>query len=188
MPVDVRCEVARGRRFAPMLRKEAGALLSLLELGRAELSVLVTDDQEIRRLNREYRGKDRPTDVLSFAQMEELPADGAGRGGAADAGRPPLPLGDIVISLETASRQAQAMALSAAERLRTLLIHGLLHLLGYDHERSPAEARRMFARERELAARLSPPAALVAAPGRLDGGRERVARQRATRSRPSPCP
>ena len=156
MAVDVRCEVARGRQFAPMLRKEARAILGQFELGRAELSVLVTDDQEIRELNRLYRGKDVPTDVLSFAQMDEIALEGASRGGAADAWRPPLPLGDIVISLETASRQAAAMALPTAERLRTLLIHGLLHLLGYDHERSPAEARRMFARERELASGLSP--------------------------------
>ncbi|HTT77537.1 MAG TPA: rRNA maturation RNase YbeY [Candidatus Binataceae bacterium] len=63
-------------------------------------------------------------------------------------------LGDVVISLDTASRQALALGQSLRERLRTLLIHGVLHLIGYDHERSPAEARRMFARERELAAAL----------------------------------
>jgi rRNA maturation RNase YbeY len=64
------------------------------------------------------------------------------------------PLGDVVISVETARRQARRLGVAAASRMRTLLVHGLLHLLGYDHERSPAEARRMFARERELAAAL----------------------------------
>ncbi len=73
-------------------------------------------------------------------------------------------LGDVVISLDTARRQARRIGVAPAARLRTLLVHGLLHLLGYDHERSPAEARRMFARERELAA------ALRGAPG---GGRSR---------------
>ncbi|MGH7915299.1 MAG: rRNA maturation RNase YbeY, partial [Candidatus Binataceae bacterium] len=63
-------------------------------------------------------------------------------------------LGDIIISVDTARRQARRLGLAPAARMRTLLVHGLLHLLGYDHERSTAEARRMFARERELAAAL----------------------------------
>ncbi len=98
MAVDVRGEVAHARLFVPTLRKEAGATLDLLELGSAELSVLLTDDEAIRKLNRDYRGKDKPTDVLSFAQLDELAAGGDGRGGGANASRPPLPLGDIVIS------------------------------------------------------------------------------------------
>ncbi len=65
-----------------------------------------------------------------------------------------MPLGDVVISIDTALRQARELGVSPAARLRTLLIHGFLHLLGHDHERSVAEARRMFARERRLAARL----------------------------------
>src|SRR5207237_2701767 len=67
---------------------------------------------------------------------------------------PGTALGDVVISLDTARRQAQRLGVAPATRMRTLLVHGLLHLLGYDHERSPAEARRMFALERELAAAL----------------------------------
>ena len=133
----------------------------MLQLGAAELSILLTDDQAIRELNRVYRGKDQPTDVLSFAQQDELAADGARHAGAAAPDRPPLPLGDIVISLDTATRQAAALALATSARLRTLLIHGILHLLGYDHERSPAAARRMFARERELAAHLDPASTLA---------------------------
>ena len=154
--IDVRCDVAHGRQFTPALRKEARVVLRLLQLGAAELSILLTDDQAIRELNRVYRGKDQPTDVLSFAQQDELAADGARRAGEAAPDRPPFPLGDIVISLDTATRQAAALALATPARLRTLLIHGILHLLGYDHERSPAAARRMFAQERELAAHLDP--------------------------------
>lgn len=185
--------MARARRCAPTLRREARALLGLLALERAELSVLLTDDAAMRELNLAYRGKDSPTDVLSFAQFDGLTAD-------AD---PLLPLGDIVISFDTASRQAEVLGVATHARLRTLLIHGLLHILGYDHERSPTEARRMFARERELAARLDGSAAMVAArapqrrvvppahaavgsaPTHPGGRRGRVARKRATRPRPA---
>jgi probable rRNA maturation factor len=96
----------------------------------------------MRRLNRDWRGKDRPTDVLSFAQRE-------GAGGA-----PRGLLGDVVISVDTARRQAAERAAPLAHELDRLLIHGVLHLLGYDHEHSAAEARRMQRRERQLARRL----------------------------------
>jgi rRNA maturation RNase YbeY len=123
-----------------------------------ELSVVLTGDLEIQQLNREYRGKNKPTDVLSFPQSESGSLERVNEIGreevAGDSG-PPRPLGDIVLSLETARRDARAMRTDFPAHLRKLLIHGLLHLLGYDHERSPAEARRQFARERELAARLS---------------------------------
>ncbi len=136
-------------------------LLTILGMGAAELSIVPTSDEEIRTLNRDFRGKDQSTDVLSFSQSEvgeTAMIDFLGRGAAAGAKRPPLLLGDVVISVKTAQRQACASRMPAAARLRTLLIHGLLHLLGYDHERSPVEARRQFARERELAARLDYPA------------------------------
>jgi rRNA maturation RNase YbeY len=68
--------------------------------------------------------------------------------------RPGTALGDVVISVDTARRQARRLGVAPAARMCTLLMHGVLHLLGYDHERSPVEARRMFARERELAAAL----------------------------------
>ncbi len=141
--------------------------MRLLGLESADLSIMIVGDRAIRTLNRDYRKTDRATDVLSFAQLEDRDADGpADSGGtgfqgvngaphAGTAGRPGLILGDVVISVETALRQARARRVAPAARLRALLIHGLLHLLGYDHERSPAEARLMFARERELAARLA---------------------------------
>jgi len=102
--------------------------------------------------------------VLSFPQSEAWVERRGGRIFARRAARPaavpgesapPIALGDVVISAETASRQARALGERPAARMRTLLIHGTLHLLGYDHEGSAAQARRMFARERELAARLA---------------------------------
>ena len=97
-------------------------------------------DPEIHDLNRRYRGKDRPTDVLSFP--------------LADALQPSL-LGEVVISVETAARQAQRRGRSLPEELQTLLIHGVLHLLGYDHEVSRSEAIRMRRKEREVRAVLA---------------------------------
>ena len=114
---------------------------------------MLVSDSAIRRLNRDCRAKDQPTDVLSFPQLEdrgEVPPSA----NSVATNAPPLTLGDVVISIDTARRQACELDQSVADRIRTLLIHGLLHLLGYDHERSKAEARRMFAREHELAAML----------------------------------
>ena len=93
----------------------------------------------MRRLNAQYRGIDRPTDVLAFAMREGPFAD-----------LNPQVLGDVAISAETALRQARARRHSLAKELTRLLIHGTLHLLGYDHEVSPADARLMRAKEREL--------------------------------------
>jgi probable rRNA maturation factor len=101
--------------------------------------VLIVDDARMHRLNARYRGIDRPTDVLAFA-MREGPF----------AHLQPQILGDVVISAETALRQARGRRHSLAEELTRLLIHGTLHLLGYDHEVSPADARLMRAKEREL--------------------------------------
>ena len=142
MPVDV---VMRGRRapaLAARLRRSAVRLLAALRLPAAELSIAVVSDREMRRLNHRYRGVDRPTDVLSFVQHEEW--SGASHG----------LLGDVVISLDTARRQAAERGARLGAEGERLLIHGLLHLLGYDHERSPAEARRMQRRARALARRL----------------------------------
>jgi rRNA maturation RNase YbeY len=124
----------------------------------AELSIVLTGDAAIRELNRNYRGKDTSTDVLSFPQLDDALESPGPRGlDQTSSSGPPTALGDIVISVETAMQQAREMGIAPALRMRGLLIHGLLHLLGYDHERSVAEARRMFARERELAAMLESP-------------------------------
>ena len=103
------------------------------------MSLLLVGDRAMRGLNRRYRGKDRSTDVLSFAFREGV------WGGL----RPEL-LGDIVISVPAAERQARDAGTPVAEELERLIVHGLLHLLGYDHERGAAEARRMERRERRL--------------------------------------
>jgi len=104
-----------------------------------ELSVVLVDDAGMRRLNRTYRRVDRPTDVLAFAMRE-----GSGRT------LHPEVLGDVVISVETAARQAAARGDPVAVEVRRLLAHGLLHLLGYDHTGSAVEARRMFRTQRTL--------------------------------------
>lgn len=100
---------------------------------RAELSVLLCDDATIHALNRDYRHKDRPTDVLAFAMRE-------GEGGALH----PDILGDVVISVDTARRQAKERGVTIVAEATFLLAHGLLHLLGYDHQ-TEAENRVMMA-------------------------------------------
>ncbi|HLI13149.1 MAG TPA: rRNA maturation RNase YbeY [Alphaproteobacteria bacterium] len=144
MPVGLSARGRRWPRLAARLRRSAEQLLVALRLSHAELSVLLVSDRTMRQLNRRWRGVDRPTDVLAFAQRE-------GAGGA-----PPGLLGDVVISVETARRQAARRGASVAAEAERLLVHGLLHLLGYDHERSAAEAARMRRRERALARRLQP--------------------------------
>ena len=132
----------RGRRtptLASRLGRVARRLLRRLDLGETELSILLVNDREMRALNRRYRGIDRTTDVLAFAQQE-----GAGA-------TPDGLLGDVVISVDTARRQAGDAGSSLGAEADRLLIQGLLHLLGYDHDRSAAEARRMQRRERMLA-------------------------------------
>ena len=124
--------------LARRLHRSAGRLLDALDLSRAELSLALVSDRVMHDLNRRWRGMDRATDVLAFAQRE-------GAGGAPDG-----LLGDVVISVDTARRQAAAHGHSVAREGERLLVHGLLHLLGYDHERSASEARRMQRKERAL--------------------------------------
>ena len=153
MAVEFRCATARGRAYASRLRADAELLLGLTRLSRCELSLTLTSDRAIRALNRDFRGKDTPTDVLSFSQLEEAGVESFKLPSVPEISG--TPLGDIVISIDTALAQAREYRIAPASRLRTLLVHGFLHLLGYDHERSPAEARRMFARQRRLEVRLT---------------------------------
>jgi probable rRNA maturation factor len=150
--VEFRCATARGRRYARGLRADAGRLLRAAGLAECELSLTLTSDRAIRNLNRDFRGIDAPTDVLSFSQIESAGAEPPDPRSVGNI--PGLPVGDVVISIDTAIRQAREFRVSPARRLRRLLIHGFLHLIGYDHERSASGARRMFARERTLAAKL----------------------------------
>ena len=104
----------------------------------AELSIVLTDDATVRALNRDYRGTDAPTDVLSFAQGE-----GEAFAAAPGASRH---VGDVIVSVDTARRQAKRYKLTLHDEVAHLLVHGVLHLLGYDHE-APEDARVMRAHE-----------------------------------------
>jgi len=104
-----------------------------------ELSVLIVDDAQISELNAQYLAKTGPTNVLAFPMgPDNYP------------GISPQPLGDIVISIETAERESQLADIETAERIDQLLIHGVLHLLGFDHVDSPQRALEMEAKSAEL--------------------------------------
>ncbi|TMB26321.1 MAG: rRNA maturation RNase YbeY [Deltaproteobacteria bacterium] len=123
--VEIAVKVRGGGYAASVLRAAARRWV------REDVSIALVSDRESRSLNRRWRGKDRPTDVLSFPLQE------------------PGALGDVVISIDTARRQAREGGWSLAMELRRLLAHGILHCRGYGHD-APAEARRMAAAERRL--------------------------------------
>lgn len=149
MPVKVRVHALRAPRPAPAtLARRARRMLVALRLERAELSLVLCDDRTMRVLNRRHRGLDRTTDVLAFALGEGPPM--------ASASRAPRLLGDVVISLPTAARQAHTAGHSALAEATMLLAHGLLHLLGFDHA-TRAEERRMKARTDALIAAATVP-------------------------------
>lgn len=114
----------------------------------ADLTILITDDSAIRRLNRDFMGKDAPTDVLSFPAGERDPESGK------------LYLGDIVISYPRAQEQASQGGHAVAHEMQLLSVHGLLHLLGYDHL-TPGDKRRMWEQQaailKEIGCPLTPP-------------------------------
>lgn len=123
-------------------------MMAYLGCGDRELSVVFVHDEGMRILNRDYRGKDRSTNVLAFAQCETYP------------GEPPSGLlGDVVIALPTAAQEARDLGQPLEERVVYLLAHGLLHLLGYDHEGADSQRLRMERREQEILAYLAEPAA-----------------------------
>jgi probable rRNA maturation factor len=137
MPVHMQSQV-RGLTFdQARLNRLARTILSDVGEGSAELGIMFVGDQRMRGLNRRYRGKDRTTDVLAFATREALHSSAE-------------LLGDVVIAVPTAARQAKQGQRSLDEELMVLLVHGILHLCGYDHERSEKEARRMHRRERMI--------------------------------------
>ena len=114
-------------------------ILADLGLPEAELSLLLVDDKQIQELNHRFLGRDKPTNVLAFSMRE----------GEYSSLHPHL-LGDLVISIETAKRQSKQSDLNAMEMLTLLLIHGILHLLGYEHEGRKKEAREMAIKQKEL--------------------------------------
>ncbi len=126
--IQSRQGLKRGRKKMKAMCKE---VLNALGLDGVELSILLTTNQEIQELNRTYRHKDRPTDVLSFPMDEEI-------------------LGDVVISLDMAERDAQREGTGLDRKVAELVVHGILHLVGYDHAKGGRQARRMRTREAEL--------------------------------------
>lgn len=113
-------------------------MIDALQLDSVELSVVLTDDKTIHRLNKDYRDKDKPTDVLAFAMREGDFAELAGPS-----------LGDVVVSVPTARKQAEERRVSVLSEVTMLTAHGLLHLLGWDHD-TPAKDRRMRAETERL--------------------------------------
>ncbi len=142
MPVHMQSQVRRVTIDQVRLDRMARAVLSDVGEASAELGILFVGDQRMRGLNRRYRGKDRTTDVLAFTMREAFMPHAPRLA--------PDMLGDVVISVHTAWRQAKEAGRSLDEELAWLLVHGILHLCGYDHERSEKEARRMHRRERMI--------------------------------------
>ena len=136
----------KAHRLPPKHRilKKTQAVLSALDSHDAELSILITDDDAIAEMNLAYLGRTGPTNVMAFPMQE---------GDFAHIS--PGLLGDVVISADTALREARAMGVSLETRFTELLIHGILHLYGYDHERSKTEGKKMEAKTRELLALLA---------------------------------
>jgi probable rRNA maturation factor len=137
----MRVEVVRrdgGKQFSSRrLKKIANGVLALLKQDDAELSVALVGNAEIRKLNSRFRKKDYSTDVLSFQAAEGIISDFR-------------LLGDVVISVDKAKEQARERRRTLDEEMITLLIHGVLHLLGYDHERSAKDARIMTRLEKRI--------------------------------------
>ncbi|HLL05002.1 MAG TPA: rRNA maturation RNase YbeY [Myxococcaceae bacterium] len=136
--VTVQVAHAQGEALARPLASLARTFLEQLELHGCELSISLVGDRAIRRLNRTWRKKDKATDVLSFP-AGDLPKGTPG----------PRQLGDVVISMDTAKRQAREYGRTLESEVARYLAHGVLHLLGYDHERS-YDARKMAALEEKL--------------------------------------
>ncbi len=132
MKVYLSCEGVDGLAG---IEDDARDLLAAAGLEKGELSVVLCGDGWIRDLNDRWRGKDLPTDVLSFPQDDDVI------------------LGDLVVSLDTAARQAEERGYGLRDEVRVLLVHGLLHLLGYDHDQGASA--EMAAAERKLLDRLA---------------------------------
>ena len=134
----------------PVDRRKIGAaarrILNRLGYKGYELTVVLVDDREITRLNRRYFRRNRPTNVISFPMMEGTPLSLQAK-----------ILGDVIISADTARRDAEEVGKRAGEEILFLLIHGILHLAGYDHEGARRERLKMEEKERELFARCKGP-------------------------------
>lgn len=148
MALEIRSETSFRAADRARLARFGRAILAALDRSTWDLSVLIVDDRAMRQLNRAWRGHDRTTDVLSFPAQEEIAAAGEADGEPGGAARL---LGDIAISAPRAAEQARRFGVTRTEELRRLLVHGILHLMGYDHV-TAAERREMRAIENRLLA------------------------------------
>lgn len=150
--IDISLDCPRWAEAVPgpeaLCRRAADRALGAMSpaAGAVEVSIVLSDDAAVARLNREFRGHDGPTNVLAFPNAE---AAGAVTGPDA----PPVLLGDVIVAYETVAAEAGASGTPIADHLAHLVVHGMLHLLGYDHADEPG-ARRMEALETELLAAL----------------------------------
>ncbi len=128
-----------------VVRRKTEQILNALGCNHHEISIVIMDDTQIRALNREFRGIDRPTNVLSFPMQE----------GEFSNVTPGL-LGDVVISAQTAAGEAEEAGISLDQRLSQLLVHGILHLVGFDHEGDEEDARHMEIKSLELLKLIEP--------------------------------
>lgn len=146
--IDIQVEAAYLEQApAEHLRRVAEAVLRYESAADAELTVVIADDLLLRQLNRDYRGIDAPTDVLSFAAQEDSEGDAV----FVSAPEATNYLGDVIISFPTAQRQAEAEGHPVLDELSLLVVHGVLHLFGYDHADEQEEAD-MWARQAAILA------------------------------------
>jgi len=180
MPVEVNTEDARWGDLTPMVEKAAAAALGYLRHDPAlyDISVLACDDARIRTLNAQFRGKDRATNVLSWPAWD-LAADLPGAlPEPPEPGTPddPEALGDLALAFETCQREAAEQGKDMADHVTHLIVHSVLHLLGYDHERD-ADALLMEETEAKILATMGiadPYATGDGPPDEDDGGIVRV--------------
>ncbi len=176
MPVELNVEDTRWGDLAPLVRRATEASLRQLGLDAAlfEVSVLACDDARIRALNTQFRGKDAATNVLSWPTWD-LTADAPGAlPDPAVPGTPqdPEPLGDLALAYETCQREAAEQGKALEDHVTHLIVHSLLHLLGYDHERD-ADALLMEETETKILATMGigdPYATLEGPPVEREGG------------------
>jgi probable rRNA maturation factor len=157
MPVHLVVETRAAALSERTVSLRAKRMLSALQMQKAELSIVLTGDKQIHKLNKLYRGKDRPTDVLAFAMQE-------GEFGTVSAGL----LGDVIVSIPTATRQARERKVAPLDEVTMLIAHGILHLLGWDHD-TDAKDRAM----RKETDRLVAAALLASSPKPVVKGRKK---------------
>ena len=142
MPIHIQNRRSAPRLTTPQLRAMLRVICTGVGHARSELSVTMTDDATIHEINKTWRHKDKPTDVLSFSQLE---------GGALPGAKM---LGDVIVSYDTAARQAARFGHELGTEIARLLVHGVLHCLGHDHVHGGLQARRMKNEEQRLLALL----------------------------------